>query len=187
VASFCAHSRPESTMRQRLRRELEHALQSFCDRRLALWRVSACRTDEQDAHRDHCRGARLLAEARFISSATGGADRDHAPRPGGRKKWIEEQRFLQRAHLLRAAASPEAQKLATYAGCCFHGVRGRPCRGRVCFVLPGALVMLALSSPTPLDAASLPWRAPCSASSGGAGDRVEALLRIGRRALKTAS
>ena len=60
------------------------------------------------------------------------------------KKWIEEQRFLHALNFCVLLPGPEAQKLATYAGWLLHGVRGGLAAG-VLFVLPGALVMLALS------------------------------------------
>src|SRR5437667_379710 len=60
------------------------------------------------------------------------------------KKWIEESRFLPALNFCVLLPGPEAQKLATYAGWLLHGVRGGLAAG-ILFVLPGALVMLALS------------------------------------------
>src|ERR1700741_2549303 len=60
------------------------------------------------------------------------------------KKWIEESRFLHALNFCVLLPGPEAQKLATYAGWLLHGTRGGLAAG-ILFVLPGALVMLALS------------------------------------------
>ena len=80
---------------------------------------------------------------------------------------------------------PEAQQLATYVGWLLHGMRGGLAAG-ILFVLPGALVMLGLSCSTRSAAA-------CRSIDGALfGIKaavlvivVEALIRIGRRALKT--
>ena len=80
---------------------------------------------------------------------------------------------------------PEAQKLATYIGWLLHGVRGGLAAG-ILFVLPGALVMLGLSllyalgRGIPLiDGALFGIKAAVLVIV------VEALIRIGKRALKT--
>ena len=80
---------------------------------------------------------------------------------------------------------PEAQKLATYVGWLLHGVRGGLAAG-ILFVLPGALVMFAISLLYVLgrgipvvDGALLGIKAAVLVIV------VEALIRIGRRALKT--
>ena len=80
---------------------------------------------------------------------------------------------------------PEAQKLATYIGWLLHGVRGGLAAG-ILFVLPGALVMLGLSllyalgRGVPLiDGALFGIKAAVLVIV------VEALIRIGKRALKT--
>ena len=79
---------------------------------------------------------------------------------------------------------PEAQKLATYIGWLLHGVRGGLAAG-ILFVLPGALVMLGLSllyalgRGIPLiDGALFGIKAAVLVIV------VEALIRIGRRALE---
>ena len=101
------------------------------------------------------------------------------------KKWIEEQRFLHALNFCMLLPGPEAQKLATYAGWLLHGVRGGLTAG-ILFVLPGALVMLAFSLLYVLgrgipvvDGALLGIKAAVLVIV------IEALLRIGRRALKT--
>src|SRR6185295_8842953 len=60
------------------------------------------------------------------------------------KRWIDEPRFLHALNFCMLLPGPEAQKLATYIGWALHGVRGGLAAG-ILFVLPGALVMLALS------------------------------------------
>jgi len=80
---------------------------------------------------------------------------------------------------------PEAQKLATYLGWLLHGVRGGLAAG-ILFVLPGALVMLGLSLLYALgrgiaivDGALYGIKAAVLVIV------IEALIRIGKRALKT--
>src|SRR6185295_2812168 len=80
---------------------------------------------------------------------------------------------------------PEAQQLATYVGWLLHGVRGGLAAG-ILFVLPGAIVMLGLSTLYALgrgvpaiDGALFGIKAAVLVIV------VEALIRIGKRALKT--
>jgi chromate transporter len=80
---------------------------------------------------------------------------------------------------------PEATELATYAGWLLHGVRGGLVAGLL-FVVPGAFVMLGLSllyvygrGLGPVDGALFGIKAAVLVIV------VEALLRIGRRALKS--
>src|SRR6476469_1912082 len=101
------------------------------------------------------------------------------------KKWIEEQRFLHALNFCMLLPGPEAQKLATYIGWLLHGVRGGLVSG-ILFVIPGALVMLGLSllyalgRGVPLiDGALFGIKAAVLVIV------VEALIRIGRRSLKT--
>ena len=101
------------------------------------------------------------------------------------KKWIEESRFLHALNFCVLLPGPEAQKLATYAGWLLHGTRGGLAAG-ILFVLPGALVMLALSMLYALG------RGIPAVEGALYGIKaavlvivVEALIRIGRRALKT--
>jgi chromate transporter len=103
------------------------------------------------------------------------------------KKWVEEQRFLHALNFCMLLPGPEATKLATYVGWLLHGVRGGLAAG-ILFVLPGALVMLAISLLYVLgrgipvvDGALLGIKAAVLVIV------VEALIRIGRRALKTRS
>ena len=101
------------------------------------------------------------------------------------KKWVEEQRYLHALNFCMLLPGPEAQKLATYVGWLLHGVRGGLAAG-ILFVLPGALVMLAFSllyvmgqGIPVVDGALLGIKAAVLVIV------VEALIRIGRRALKT--
>jgi len=80
---------------------------------------------------------------------------------------------------------PEAQKLATYLGWLLHGVRGGLSAG-ILFILPGAFVMLGLSllyalgrGISVIDGALFGIKAAVLVIV------IEALIRIGRRALKT--
>jgi chromate transporter len=100
------------------------------------------------------------------------------------RHWIGERRFLQALNFCTLLPGPEAQQLATYLGWIMHGVRGGVAAGLL-FVLPGAVVMLALTliyallGELPLVAA-LFFGLKCAVLVLV----VEALLRIGRRALK---
>ena len=99
------------------------------------------------------------------------------------KRWIGEARFLHALNYCMLLPGPEAQQLATYVGWLLHRTVGGLVAG-ILFVLPGALVMLALSivyalySDLPLiDALFFGIKAAVLAIV------VEAVLRIGRRAL----
>jgi chromate transporter len=101
------------------------------------------------------------------------------------KKWVDEQRFLHALNFCVLLPGPEAQKLATYAGWLLHGVRGGLAAG-ILFVLPGALVILGLSllyalgrGVPAVDGALFGIKAAVLVIV------VEALIRIGRRSLKT--
>jgi chromate transporter len=100
------------------------------------------------------------------------------------KRWIGEQRFLHALSYCMLLPGPEAQQLATYIGWLMHGTRGGLAAG-ILFVLPGALVMLVLSAIYALyqdlpgiTALFLGVKAVVLAIV------IEAILRIGRRALK---
>jgi chromate transporter len=98
--------------------------------------------------------------------------------------WIGERRFLHALNFCTLLPGPEAQQLATYLGWLMHGVKGGLAAG-IIFVLPGAVVMLALSLIYAL-AGQIPV---VDALFFGLKSAVlvlviEALLRIGRRALK---
>ena len=101
------------------------------------------------------------------------------------KKWIDEPRFLHALNFCMLLPGPEAQKLATYIGWALHGVRGGLVAG-ILFVLPGALVMLGLSLAYALGR-GIAWidGALFGIKAAVLVIVVEALIRIGRRALKT--
>jgi chromate transporter len=101
------------------------------------------------------------------------------------KKWVEDARFLHALNFCMLLPGPEAQKLATYLGWLLHGVRGGLAAG-ILFVLPGALVMLGLSllyalgrGVSVVDGALFGIKAAVLVIV------IEALIRIGKRALKT--
>src|ERR1041384_3112302 len=102
------------------------------------------------------------------------------------KKWIEESRFLHALNFCMLLPGPEAQKLASYIGWLLHGARGGLVSG-ILFVLPGAFVMLGLSllyalgrGVAAIDGALFGIKAAVLVIV------IEALWRIGKRALKTA-
>ena len=101
------------------------------------------------------------------------------------RRWIDEQRFLHALNYCMLLPGPEAQQLTIYIGWLLHKTRGGLIAG-ILFVLPGALVMLGLSILYVLyrqvpfvDALLLGVKAAVLAVV------VEALMRIGKRALKT--
>jgi chromate transporter len=103
------------------------------------------------------------------------------------KKWIDEPRFLHALNFCMLLPGPEATKLATYIGWLVHGARGGLVAG-ILFVLPGVFVMLGLSllyalgRGVPLiDGALYGIKAAVLVIV------VEALIRIARRGLKTAT
>jgi chromate transporter len=102
------------------------------------------------------------------------------------KKWIDEARFLHALNFCMLLPGPEATKLATYIGWLLHGVSGGLTAG-ILFVLPGALVMLGLSLFYALGRGlSLVEGALFGIKAAVLVIVVEALVRIGKRALKTA-
>ena len=101
------------------------------------------------------------------------------------KKWVDEARFLHALNFCMLLPGPEAQKLATYVGWLLHGTRGGLTAG-ILFVLPGALVMLAVSLLYVLGRGiPVVEGALFGIKAAVLVIVIEALLRIGRRALKT--
>jgi chromate transporter len=100
------------------------------------------------------------------------------------RNWLSEQQFLSALNFCMLLPGPEAMQLATYAGWRLHGVKGGLMAGLL-FVLPGALVVLALSM---LYAAfgNLPWIEAIffGVKAAVLAIVIEALLRVARRALK---
>lgn len=101
------------------------------------------------------------------------------------RKWIGETQFLNALNFCHLLPGPEAQQLATYIGWKLHGVRGGLAAGML-FVVPGALVMLALSL-LYVSAADLHWFAAVFLGVKAAVIAIvaQALIRVGGRALTT--
>jgi chromate transporter len=102
-----------------------------------------------------------------------------------RRKWIDEERFLHALNYCMLLPGPEAQQLATYIGWLMHRTRGGVAAGLL-FVLPGFLMMLGLSAlyagygEVPAIAALF-----FGLKAAVFAVVVEAVLRIGKRALKS--
>lgn len=103
------------------------------------------------------------------------------------KRWIDEPRYLHALSYCTLLPGPEAQQLATYVGWMLHGVRGGLIAGTL-FVLPGALLMLGLAF------AYVSFGTHPAAAGVLLGLKAvvlafvfEAVVKIGRRALKTRS
>jgi chromate transporter len=101
--------------------------------------------------------------------------------------WIGEEDFLHALNFCHLLPGPEAQQLATFTGWRLHGWSGGIAAGML-FVLPGALVMLALAMLYAF-AADLSWVAAIflGVKAAVVAIVVQALLRIARRALDTAA
>ncbi|MFM9934833.1 MAG: chromate efflux transporter [Novosphingobium sp.] len=99
--------------------------------------------------------------------------------------WIEQGAFLRALNLCHLLPGPEAQQLATWIGWRLHGVRGGLIAGLL-FVVPGALVMLALSL-LYVAAAGLGWFAALFLGIKAAVLAIvaQALVRVAKRALGT--
>ena len=101
-------------------------------------------------------------------------------------RWVGERRFLHALNFCTLLPGPEAQQLATYLGWLMHGVKGGLAAGLL-FILPGAVVMLALTliyvlfGTLPL-ISGLFFGLKCAVLVLV----IEALLRVARRALKGA-
>lgn len=100
------------------------------------------------------------------------------------KRWISESRFLHALNYTMLLPGPEAQQLAIYLGWLLHGTRGGLIAGSL-FVLPGFVSILALS----VLYGSYQEVAVVQALFYGLKPAVlaivvEAVIRIGRRALK---
>ncbi|MCA9532106.1 MAG: chromate efflux transporter [Myxococcales bacterium] len=102
-----------------------------------------------------------------------------------RRKWVDEERFLHALNYCMLLPGPEAQQLATYIGWLLHKTRGGLAAGLL-FVLPGFVAILGLSvlyagfrELPAVDAVFFGLKAAVLAVV------VEAVLRIGKRALKS--
>ncbi|GMV99160.1 MAG: hypothetical protein AMXMBFR84_02990 [Candidatus Hydrogenedentota bacterium] len=103
------------------------------------------------------------------------------------KRWISEDRFLHALNYCMLLPGPEAQQLATYVGWLLHGARGGLVAGTL-FVIPGVVVILCLSylyagaqHIEGVQAFFFGLKAAVLAIV------AEAVLRIGRRTLKSRS
>ncbi|CAA7623382.1 Chromate transporter [Candidatus Terasakiella magnetica] len=100
------------------------------------------------------------------------------------KRWVSEGRFLHALNYCMLLPGPEAQQLATYIGWLLHRIPGGIIAGTL-FVLPGFLVMMVLAGlyagfhQVPLVDGLFMGIKPAVLAVV-----IEALLRIGRRALK---
>jgi len=104
-----------------------------------------------------------------------------------RRRWIGEQRFLHALNYCMLLPGPEAQQLAIYIGWLLHRLPGGLVAGAL-FVLPSVVVLLLLSlvyaafGAVPVVAAIFAGVKPVVVAIV-----VEAVLRIGRRALRRGS
>jgi chromate transporter len=102
------------------------------------------------------------------------------------KRWIGEERFLHALNFCMLLPGPEAQQLATYIGWLLHGTRGGLVAGTL-FVLPGFIAIMAFSI------VYVTWGHQPVVTGLFLGLKaavvaliIEAILRIGRRALRSA-
>lgn len=101
------------------------------------------------------------------------------------KRWIDEARYLHALNYCMLLPGPEAQQLATYIGWLLHGVRGGIVAGLL-FVLPGLAVILGLSTLYALyQDTSLVAGLFFGLKAAVLAIVVEAVIRIGKRALKS--
>lgn len=101
------------------------------------------------------------------------------------KKWLDEGRFLHALNYCMLLPGPEAMQLATYAGWLLHGVRGGLMAGLL-FVLPGALVLTALSAAyLMLGEITLVEGLLFGLKAAVLAVVLEALIRVSKRALKS--
>jgi chromate transporter len=101
------------------------------------------------------------------------------------KRWINEDRYLHALNYCMLLPGPEAQQLATYIGWLLHGVRGGIVAGLL-FVLPGLAVIMGLSTLYAFyQDADLVAGLFFGLKAAVLAVVIEAVIRIGKRALKT--
>ncbi len=102
-----------------------------------------------------------------------------------KRKWVDEEDYLQALNLCHLLPGPEAQQLAAWIGWRLHGVLGGLIAGLL-FVLPGAVVMLGLSALYVL-AMNVGWLAGIFLGIKAAVLAIvaQALIRIAGKALNT--
>ena len=99
------------------------------------------------------------------------------------QKWMREREYLNALAFCMLLPGPEAMQLATYSGWRLHGIRGGLAAGLL-FVLPGALVILALGA-IYLLYGDVPWLQALFLGIKAAVLVIvlEALLRVAKRSL----
>ncbi len=103
------------------------------------------------------------------------------------KRWISESRFLHALNYCMLLPGPEAQQLAVYIGWLLHRVKGGLVAGTL-FVLPGFVSILILSILyAAFQQATLVQAIFFGIKAAVLAVVVEAVLRIGRRALRNAA
>lgn len=99
------------------------------------------------------------------------------------RPWVEESAFLRALNFCHLLPGPEAQQLATYIGWRMFGVTGGLVAGTL-FIVPGALVMLALSLIYVLASGVAGFDAALAGVKAAVLAIVlQAVIRIGKRAL----
>ena len=100
------------------------------------------------------------------------------------RQWLTEKQYLSALSFCMLLPGPEAMQLATYAGWKLHGTKGGLVAGLL-FVLPGALVVLALSAAyAAFGALPLMQALFLGVQATVVVIVIDALLRVARRALK---
>ena len=103
------------------------------------------------------------------------------------KRWVSDSRFLHALNYCMLLPGPEAQQLATYVGWLMHRTRGGLMAGGL-FILPGVVALMALSIVYALwGQIGFVAAAFFGLKSAVLAIVVEALIRIGKRALSSAS
>lgn len=104
-----------------------------------------------------------------------------------RHRWVSERRFLHALNFCMILPGPEAQQLATYLGWLMHGRRGAVIAGLL-FIVPGFVAMMAVSIVYAMYG-SVGWVAGLlfGIQAAVVAIVVEAVIRIGRRTLRSAA
>jgi chromate transporter len=102
------------------------------------------------------------------------------------KRWISETRFLHALNYCMLLPGPEAQQLATYIGWLMHGTRGGLIAGGL-FILPGVIALMVLSIIyAAFGKVGLVVALFFGVKAAVLTIVIQAVLRIGQRALKNA-
>ena len=101
------------------------------------------------------------------------------------KRWVSESRFMHALNYCMLLPGPEAQQLATYIGWLMHRTRGGLLAGGL-FILPGIVALMALSIIyAEWGQVGIVAAAFFGLKSAVLAIVVEAVIRIGRRSLKS--